>query len=192
MGSLPRLCTVEGCGNKHLAQGFCPKHYYHHRISGAFSKVDNEPESRFWAKVDKNGPVHPELKTPCWLWTASVSPKGYGYFKWNGKVGRVHRFAYLTFKGQIPDGLEVDHLCEVRHCVNPDHLQLLTHEENLLKSSNIVAINARKTHCPKGHPYDRMNSRGFRSCLTCLRESRRLRKKRAKARKAAMKLLKNG
>lgn len=87
-------------------------------------------EDRFWAKVDKTD--------ECWLWTAATNRLGYGDF-WDGtkrlsganRIVRAHRFAYELQIGRIPDGLEIDHVCHVRSCVNPEHLRTVTRKQNL-------------------------------------------------------------
>jgi hypothetical protein len=126
---------------------------------------------RFWRKVNKNGPVpanRPELG-PCWLWTAYVNPDGYGGFQFEG--GQLaHRFAYLAFRGPIPMGKVIDHLCRVRHCVNPGHLEVVTQGVNLHRGESIQARNARKTHCIHGHeftPENTYTNHGKRQCCTC-------------------------
>lgn len=110
----------------------------------------------------------------CWLWTACLTKNGYGRFSWDGKVRLAHRVAYELLVGPIPEGLEIDHLCRVRHCVNPDHLEPVTRRENIHRGFGITAVHARKTHCPKGHEYTEDNlllsalDRGNRVCKTCL------------------------
>jgi len=72
-------------------------------------------------------------KTGCWLWAKSIRPDGYAY-GWDGNQKCLaHRLAYEAFKGPIPKGLTIDHLCVVRHCVNPNHLEAVTGEENTLR-----------------------------------------------------------
>ena len=88
-----------------------------------------------------------------------------------GKCIAVHRLVYELFVGSIPVGLTLDHLCRVRHCVNPAHLEPVTLAENTLRGEGPTAVNSRKTHCPKGHPYDVMDS-GRRRCLVCRRATR--------------------
>jgi len=116
----------------------------------------------------------------CWEWTGYHFLSGYGEFFANGKPVRAHRFSYLYFKGDIPDGLEPDHLCRNRGCVNPDHLEAVTHQENVMRGRNPQLTRERcaaKTHCPKGHPYDSINTYihpdGSRKCRTCRRGSGR-------------------
>lgn len=83
-----------------------------------------EASIRFWRLVDTNTP------TGCWLWTGSTNEKGYGRFKVAGKNVRAHRFAYELLVEPIPDDLQLDHLCEVKACVNPAHLEVVDNAEN--------------------------------------------------------------
>jgi hypothetical protein len=91
---------------------------------------------RFWAKVDKT--------ETCWLWTASTFTGGYGAFSWNGRTGGAHRYAYETWVGPIPEGHDVDHLCHVRRCVNPAHMQTVT---KALNQQNRAGANATNKSC---------------------------------------------
>ena len=126
-----------------------------------------DPAARFWEHVEKTG--------DCWLWTAKQNGKGYGKFT----VGRrslgqrrdiyAHRFAYELLVGSIPDGLQLDHLCRVRNCVNPAHLEPVTPGENTRRGGP-----ASKTRCDYGHEFTpentyRQPSTGRRSCLKCRR-----------------------
>ena len=121
---------------------------------------------RFLAKIvaDPHG---------CWIWQSGTNAKGYGQFKVDGRAVRAHRFAYELLVGPIPDGLELDHLCRVRNCVNPAHLEPVTHTENVRRGESFSAINMGKTHCPAGHTYDAENTyvtpNGKRNCRTCHR-----------------------
>lgn len=131
---------------------------------------------RFWSKVHF-GPGE------CWEWTGARNQDGYGIFHVPGTLNRViraHRFAYETFIGPIPEGLELDHLCRNHACVNPDHVEVVTNQENSRRGIAGI-VNAQrqraKTHCPRGHPYDEVNtlvrSNGRRECLTCKRARNR-------------------
>lgn len=121
---------------------------------------------RFWEKVDRSG--------DCWLWTGSLTRDGYGNLTLRGKVRRAHRVSYEDAKGAIPEGLELDHVCRERRCVRPDHLEPVTHAENMRRSEMASRFGA-KTHCPSGHAYDEANTfrckRGFRQCRACRRIS---------------------
>lgn len=114
------------------------------------------PEQRFWEKVDKSGEY--------WLWTGSRTSGGYGtFYRGNGVYALAHRFVYELAYRSIPQGLHLDHLCRVRNCVNPEHLEAVTAKENNLRGVGVAAQNATKTHCPLGHPYSPANTRIMRS-----------------------------
>lgn len=86
----------------------------------------------------------------CWLWTASKDSDGYGQFWQKGHLPKAHRAAWRLYRGPIPEGAQIDHLCRVRHCVNPDHLRLVTLVQNVLENSaSITAKIVASTHCPK-------------------------------------------
>jgi HNH endonuclease len=112
----------------------------------------------------------------CWLWTGYVDPAGYASIRVGGGGSAeltVQRAAYQLFVGPIPEGLTIDHLCRVRHCANPEHLEAVTMRENTLRGDTLPARNAAKTHCLRGHPFDEANTGfqpGGRYCLTCKRE----------------------
>jgi len=97
----------------------------------------------FWSYVDKT--------KDCWIWNGAKTTDGYGQIKSGDKIQYVHRLSYQFHKGEIPKGLQIDHLCRVRNCINPEHLQVVTLRENVLRGNSIPAINARKKQCIKGH-----------------------------------------
>lgn len=125
---------------------------------------------RFWSKVQKTA--------TCWYWMGNVSWRGYGRFYLNGKNVQAHRF---SFYGEEMSGPDLDHLCRVRRCVNPEHLEPVTNRENLLRSPlTLPSVALAKTECPKGHPltpenvYVRGgNQSGQRRCRTCTQEAMR-------------------
>ena len=92
----------------------------HHQGKTPVNTMDH-----FWAKVDKTD--------TCWLWTSTLNWDGYGQIRMQGKMRIAHRLSYETLVGPIPGGLELDHLCKVRNCVRPDHLEPVTHAENVAR-----------------------------------------------------------
>lgn len=125
---------------------------------------------RFWSKVNKAAPKE------CWEWNACLE-RGYGTFHLNGKNHKAHRVSLLIHRQTIPDGMVVDHVCRNRACVNPSHLRVVTKTQNTLENNdNYAAVNARKTECVKGHPFNKENTRvrywnkrPFRECIECQR-----------------------
>lgn len=135
-------------------------------------RVIKTTEQRFFEKV------MPVPESGCWMWIGSDSGYGgYGSFYYKERLTRAHRAAYDMFVGPIPDGLTIDHLCRVPCCVNPKHLEAVTQRENNMRSPTVVsALNARKTHCPKGHEYSEQNLRRAkygRMCRICHNEVKR-------------------
>lgn len=119
--------------------------------------------------------VSVDFNTGCWLWTATVSKRGYGYFgyKRNGTRAGIeaHRASYLLFAGDIPDGLVIDHLCRNKRCVNPLHLEAVTQKENVRRAPTKWATRElwfkAKERCNLGHPILGMRSNGVRYCKEC-------------------------
>lgn len=114
---------------------------------------------RFLEQIDRRG------DDECWLWKGKTNRDGYGRF-W---PGGVHRISYELENGEIPENLVIDHLCRVRSCVNPKHLEAVTNKTNVLRGVSPIAKNAKKTSCKNGHPYDGVEGRG-RICVTCHKE----------------------
>jgi len=120
------------------------------------------PDDRFWSKVNKTD--------SCWEWTSSKNSSGYGYFGISSdNVVRAHRFSYEHYKGKIPKGLTIDHLCRNRKCVNPEHLEAVTQQENIRRGETGLH-NRIKSHCQHGHGYTKENTYvyyGKRNCRIC-------------------------
>lgn len=132
----------------------------------------------------------------CLRWAGAHVSSGYGQIVVDGQVMRVHRIAYETWIGPIPPGLEVDHVrgrgCRFRDCINPQHLEAVSHQENLRRGSSPVGVNARKTHCIRGHEFTpentRLERRGVRwgrRCRECTRQHRAAYKRRRAEREKA-------
>ena len=167
-----RVCSVENCGRKLESSDLCKKHYYRlisHGDPTLGAKKKHSTLDRLWPKVNKT--------ETCWLWSGCIS-SGYGVMANYGDVvstsRQVHRIVYEKIHGKIPDGLVLDHLCRVRRCCNPEHLEVVTDEVNILRGVGASALNIRKTHCPRGHVYSPENTDrdklGHRHCIACRKE----------------------
>lgn len=145
---------------------------------GAAAWNRSTPES-FWARVDRSG--------ECWLWQGSKNSDGYGSLKYQGRMLSPHRLAYELSVGPIPEGSDLDHLCRNRACANPDHLEVVTRKENVMRGEGVAAHHARQTHCKYGHEFSTENTlllhrkRGTeRICRECHRRNNRANKARRK------------
>jgi len=122
------------------------------------SKMNENVLSRFWSKVYKTN--------SCWEWLACKDKDGYGHFKLKNKNIAAHRVAYELINGKIPEELEIDHLCHNRKCVNPNHMETVTHKTNIKRGSN-----ATRTHCIHGHLFNNENTYIWkekqRTCKIC-------------------------
>ena len=112
--------------------------------------------------------------TDCILASGSLDTHGYGRKKLNGKHMGAHRFAYIQKYGAIPKGMQIDHLCRNRACINTNHLEVVTPRENFIRSSSPLVKNISKTHCVAGHEFNNENTKlsklGQRRCIACAKE----------------------
>ena len=129
------------------------------------------PWERFWPKVDASG--------DCWEWKGAINTGGYGTFYASSQRASypAHRMAIELLVGPIPDGLVVDHLCRNTSCVNPDHLEAVTHQENI-RRGRTGKYWSERTHCANGHTFDESNTAWaihptqggpYRRCRACQR-----------------------
>ncbi|KKL53690.1 hypothetical protein LCGC14_2272920 [marine sediment metagenome] len=120
----------------------------------------------------------------CTVWRRYRTPSGYGLIAVGRKSRRAHKVAYELAKGPVPEGLELDHLCRNRACIDPEHLEAVTHRVNVLRGVSPSAVSARKTECIRGHEFTEANtlwtSDGRRDCRAC--HNARSRARRAAAR----------
>lgn len=115
-----------------------------------------------------------DILSGCWIWKASKDAGGYGKIVINHRLCAAHRVSYEYWNGQIPNGLEIDHLCRNRNCVNPQHLEVVTRQENLLRSNITIGFkNSNQKLCPRGHYYSSIieNNKKRRVCFICRNHS---------------------
>lgn len=117
-----------------------------------------------------------EFTDDCWLWTGPFSGGGYVQFYYKGKKEVAHRVVWKIFVDDLTSTWQLDHLCRTRNCVNPDHLEVVTPQENTLRGFGPSAINARKTHCVYGHEFTVENTylvgtTGERRCKRCVKRA---------------------
>lgn len=113
---------------------------------------------RFPRKVDTHG----DRKDVCWTWLANTFGDGRGQVTYKQKKWQAHKWLYCALRGNVPQGMELDHLCRNGLCVNPYHLEPVTHRVNLLRGRGWAATNAQKAMCPQGHPYTPENTYTWR------------------------------
>lgn len=165
-------CSVDQCQKPAKTAGLCGAHYQR-TLRGRQSPdeplriVGQGVAARFWPKVQEAGALE------CWLWTGSLKSSGYGQIYKDGRPHAAHRVAYELLIGEIPEGLVLDHLCRVRTCVNPWHLDPVTDEVNIARGVFSETKAPSKTHCRNGHEFTERNVRldpeGYRRCRTCER-----------------------
>jgi hypothetical protein len=171
-------CSEDGCSRPVVGWGWCSVHYnrwYHAMRKGEAPDIRLSVEERLLAKrvINSDG---------CWVWTGCASNGNhsatpYGYMSVDGRETVVHRIAHEVWIGPIPDGLDVDHViargCRSTLCFNPAHLEAVTPRVNVLRGIGPSAINAAKTTCNQGHPFDEANTytrpSGKRDCRICNR-----------------------
>jgi len=153
---------IDGCSRLTIGQGRCGRHYQQYLNSGGH-RLDQVDRVFTRIEVSEDG---------CWIWQGSKDKHGYGRTNLgSGKIQNTHRFLYEQLVGAVGTGLELDHLCMNQSCVNPSHLEPVTHQENIKRWARNLGI----THCPQGHEYSDENTYvspiGRRICRQCTRAS---------------------
>ena len=158
-GNTPELilataCSLQDCSKKLYARSLCKSHYTVQLRRGDIKRVTTRwasCEERFWAKVN--------FKGDCWLWEAAVNNIGYGRFNvGNRKIKGAHEVSFFFVYGSVSAGLELDHLCRIRHCVNPCHLEAVTHAENVSRGTSVGAVAGQTNKCIRGHSFNEENT----------------------------------
>jgi len=165
------------------------------KTNRAQAQVRGKPNRYVAGHKAKKHPDHlPEdrgYETPCWIWQGGHDRNGYGWVNRPEHAGVPHVMYYKRVHGPIPKGLELDHLCKVRDCVNPDHLEAVTRAENMARSNAPSMVNKRKTHCKHGHEFTPENiyrpptQPGTRLCRICHARRNAERVERERAQRAA-------
>lgn len=161
-------CSIDGCEKPMKSLGWCGMHYMRWRRANPDLA---ERSYTFDERLERGIQRQPDGK--CWIWAGGLTTEGYGQIKLDRRVLLVHRVMYERLVGPIPEGLHIDHLCRVRNCVNPDHMEPVTCRENTLRGVGPSAVNATKTHCIRGHEFSEANTHvrpnGDRMCRACAR-----------------------
>lgn len=163
-------CSIDGCEKPVRSRGWCNGHYTKWRRWG-------DPQAEPERTIPVKAPLAERLashwvaaSSGCWLWIGAQNAAGYGIVTVNGRTLKAHRVSYEVHVGPIPEGLHIDHLCRVRNCVNPEHLEPVTLAENNRRAA------AAQTHCIHGHEFTPENTltskRGHRFCRSCARARR--------------------
>jgi hypothetical protein len=157
-------CTFEGCDKPYYALGYCTTHHTRFKRWGDPAiKLNILGEGQagfwriFWERVDASG--------DCWQWTRQLTRDGYG--RYHNKA--AHRLAYIYLVESLTPDQTIDHLCRNRRCVNPDHFEIVSSVENVMRGFGVPAQNARKEVCSRGHPFDWFGKRQ-RYCSQCTKE----------------------
>lgn len=166
-----RICSIDECDRRSHARNICVMHY-NRLIRRGTTQAKKIPKTRqeyiaaFHERYDLDA-------SGCWLWNRSTTAQGYGQWSVNGRHVTMHRWAFETFRGPIPDGFLVCHRCDTKRCVNPAHLELGTNSSNTQDAFDrglTIPSNRRKTHCVRGHELPPQQVGDRARCAECRRE----------------------
>ena len=134
-------CSIDGCEKPVHARGWCRNHYMNWHRCGNPRGTRLTLDEKMTLLIDK------DRSDGCWLWRGKCLASGYGYLSVEGQTTFAHRVSYEYHVGPIPEGLHIDHLCRVRNCVNPEHLEPVTHKENHRRGMRATASGSNAIPC---------------------------------------------
>ncbi len=166
------ICKFIPCGRFVAAWELCNGHYLQQKRGYSLQLLQADRNTYFELWLQDRITVDPN--TDCWLWLNGVNRDGYGCIRIDGKSQSTHRVVFQRLVGLIPTGFQLDHLCRVRSCCNPKHLEIVTSRVNTLRGNTIAANNSKKDFCSNGHVFDLKNTyyrpdRNSRECRICRR-----------------------
>lgn len=186
------ICSYPGCHRKHNSKGLCSPHGALQRAGKPLRPLQDRTGPLPRSAVDRFADKIALTESGCIEWIAGKTLGGYGCFSddashSNTKRDMAHRWSWEYHVGPIPEGLDIDHLCRNRKCVNPEHLEPVTRAENVRRATALI------THCPHGHAYDEANTitnaKGHRKCRACVVARDRARAKTKNARRREVRRL---